>query len=254
MLGSFITALRTLTIIPLGGKEAEDLSDALPFFPIVGLIIGGIGWLIAVGVEYINGDFPLLTGLIITVISLTITGCLHLDGLADVADGFGGGGTKERILELLKDPRHGTFGVTAIVFDSALRVICISRCLEIKHLELIVLSPILARTVIAWACLLLPYARISGGTASPFISNRHPVPLFLFSAGIGGVCLLLFGYMPLGTVSLISLIPVQFFFFFCLNKIDGITGDCLGAANEIAEISFLITACLAYNHFDVSGG
>ncbi|MBN1577926.1 MAG: adenosylcobinamide-GDP ribazoletransferase [Chitinispirillaceae bacterium] len=254
MIAPLVTAVRTLTIIPMPGSDAKDPSAALPYFPIIGAAIGVICYLTARGSSCLFGDYPFFGGLLVTVVSIVITGALHLDGLADVADGFGSGGTKERILEIFKDSRHGTFGVTAIVFDLIARVLFIAWCCEKEHLTLILISPFFSRTVMAWGCALLPSARSGGGTAVPFISNKPPIALFLITVGLVGVIVLAFGCIPLGTILLISFVPVQLFYFYCLKKIDGITGDCLGAVNEIGELTLLLTGCIGYGFISASGG
>ncbi len=247
MIAPFITALRTLTILPLPGPDTKDHAKSLSFFPVVGFGIGASCYLIAFGCSFIFDDNPIITGLIVSFVSIIITGALHLDGLADVADGFGGGQTKARILEIFKDSCHGTFGVLAIVFDIAARVLLVSWCVEKGHLQLLLVSVFFSRTVQAWGCSLIPYARPEGGTAEKFISTKPPVELLVITAGFAGIVLLGFGCMPLGTVLLTALVPVQLFFFSCLKKIGGITGDCLGAVNEIGELAVLLLGCIIYS-------
>jgi adenosylcobinamide-GDP ribazoletransferase len=247
MLKPFVTALRTLTVLPVPGKEATTPSASLPFFPVVGAVLGIVLYYEAVGTSLLFNTNSLIGGCIVTVTAILITGMLHIDGFADVADGFGGGRTGERVLEIMKDSRHGTYGVVTIVFDIIGRVVLTAWCIEHRHFELIAASPVFSRLVQAWGCALLPYARAEGGTASPFFSARPPVVLLIVSLGIAGVCPFVSGALPLGTILLVSLLPVQLFFAYCLQRIDGITGDCLGAVNEISELSLLFTGCVAFS-------
>ena len=247
MFGPLVTALRTLTVLPVPGKEGGTLSGSLPFFPVVGAFIGIILYLSGYALSHVFTDNPLLCGGLVAGISAVVTGALHLDGLADVADGFGGGHTRERILEIMKDSRHGTFGVTAIIFDCIGKTLFFGWCMSHDHIEMILMSVVFSRTVQAWGCVILPYARISeGGTASPFFEGKNPSALILSTIGITGGVIVFFGILPMGMVALMSLIPIQIFFMVCLKKINGITGDCLGAANEICELSVLMSGCAAF--------
>ncbi|MEI8191050.1 MAG: adenosylcobinamide-GDP ribazoletransferase [candidate division NC10 bacterium] len=107
----FITAFRTLTIIPLPGKDVEKFSSALFFFPVVGGLVGLLtafaGWGVGHWLRW-----PFGAGVAAVALSTVVTGGLHLDGLADGFDSLGGR-TRERKLEIMKDPRVGSFGVMA---------------------------------------------------------------------------------------------------------------------------------------------
>lgn len=246
MIAPLITTIRTLTIVPVPGPETENRAQTLPFFPIIGAAIGGVFFGTAYLCNLVWGDFTLLTGLVVAFISVMMTGALHLDGVADVADGFGGGKTKERILEIFKDSRHGTFGVVAIVLDLIARVLLVAWCVEHGHLALVVAAAAFSRSSMAWACALLPYARSGSGTAKSFISGKLPILLLFTTAGTIAALLLGFGLVPQGTIMLVAAVPVQLFLFYCLKKIGGITGDCLGAANEIGELGVMMTGCVLY--------
>lgn len=247
MFSPLVTAIRTLTTLPIPGHDCDDRSASLPLFPVVGALIGLILYFEAVGVSRLFSAHSWISSLLVTASAVLITGALHLDGFADVADGFGGGHSKERILEILKDSRHGTFGVCAIVFDIAGRIILTAWCIEHRHFELLAVSPVFSRTVQAWGCALLPYARPAGGTASPFFTAKPPLVLLVITLGVLVIYTVIAGILPFGTIFLVSLIPVQLFYGTCIKKIDGLTGDCLGAVNEVAELSFLLTACITYS-------
>ena len=134
------------------------------------------------------------------------------------------------------------------------RILLISWCIENNHFELIVIAPLFGRTVMAWGCSLLPYAGSHGGTAASYVSSRFSAALFLVTIIGAGCFLLLPGATYLGTVLLVSLTPVQLFFLFCMKKIDGITGDCLGAANEIAELSIFSAGSIMFSSISLWGG
>ena len=241
MFEPLVTAFRTLTILPLPGRDSDHPASALPMFPVVGIVIGIIQYTIARGCGMLFSDAPMIGGLLVTAAVIGGTGALHLDGFADVADGFGGGRTRERILEIFKDSRHGTYGVAAIVFSIAGRTILTSWCIDFRRYELLVLAPVVSRTVQAWACTLLPYGgRATGEGASAFFTGgKH-----LFLTAVSVLCLagFLIVFRPVWygvAVLIVPLLPVTLFFIICKRTLGGLTGDCLGAANEMAELSAL---------------
>src|ERR1700760_415860 len=125
----FLAAFTFLTRLPLGSAHTDvpppSLADASGAFPLVGLVIGAIG-----GIAYAIASALALPALAAALIAIAatalITGALHEDGLADTADGFGGGATREMKLEIMRDSRIGTFGVLALIFSIGLRAIAIA--------------------------------------------------------------------------------------------------------------------------------
>lgn len=249
MLKSMVTAFRTLTVIPFPGRDCTHPASSLPFFPVVGAFIGAILYLVIRGSVLLFPGEPLIGGLVVTVTTVLITGALHIDGLADLADAFGGGGRRERILAILKDSRHGTFGVTAITTSITGKILLIAWCLDHQYYGLLVAAVIFSRTIQAWGCSLLPYALPEGGGTSVFFSGNYGIPLAvvtIIATGIGGWII---GPFALTAILLLSLIPVLLFFGYSRNKIGGLTGDCLGAANEIGELAFLFCGAVCFSVF-----
>ena len=124
MIQDILTAFRTLTIIPIPGKDTENFSRSLCFFPLIGALLGFVVILLVHSAGAIGSKHPFVLALLSMAIVTWLTGGLHIDGLGDVADAFGGGKNKEHILELLKDPAMGSFGVCAIVFDILIKAGC----------------------------------------------------------------------------------------------------------------------------------
>ena len=113
-------ALQFLTRVPIRTRHAIAHARVVPWFPIAGVLIGAaVGGIAAASSELVP---PLVVGAVAVGVGLLITGAFHEDGLADVADAFGGGWTTERRLEILKDPRHGTYGVAALTTSVVVRV------------------------------------------------------------------------------------------------------------------------------------
>ena len=117
----FLGAVQFLTRIPVRTRAAVPHDRVLPWLPFVGALIGALVGGVAAGLAEL---VPTAVAAAVAVaVGLLVTGAFHEDGLADVADAFGGGTTRERRFEILKDPRHGTYGVAALCSSVVLRVV-----------------------------------------------------------------------------------------------------------------------------------
>lgn len=172
------------------------------------------------------------------IVVLWITRGLHVDGLADVTDAFGGGRTRERRLEIMKDPHTGAFGVMAIVADLLLKAAALAQLAALNQWALVVVPFIVSRTGQVLLAVSLPYARTEGGKAGGFIEEARPLHFILAlvaslacclaAAGLTGFVLLLQG------LALIVLLR-----FWMKHHFGGVTGDLLGTSNEIVETGLL---------------
>lgn len=123
--------MRTLTVLPVPGRDAEKLCDALPWFPVAGFLLGALLYTAGRGALALMPSFwPQAAGLLVVAGSAWLTRGLHLDGLADCADGFGGAHDKTKILAIMKDPRVGAFGVVALVIALLGQWVCVTRLAE----------------------------------------------------------------------------------------------------------------------------
>lgn len=241
MMQAFATAWRTLTIIPIPfiKFKEENFRKSLFFFPFAGVIITGILYCLYYSLNLMQAFTPLLSGILLACCPALITGFIHIDGLADAADGFGGGKTPEDIIKIFRDPHHGTFGVCAIIFDCLLKSVLFSVYIDYGNFLYIGISIIAARSMQSAALSFMPYTPYSSGIAAAFTGKKY-------RAGILAVSCLFFiacGYWG----SWISLYAICFsfvsgilFLLLCFIKIRGITGDCIGALNEITEVSILL--------------
>ncbi|MGX9728602.1 MAG: adenosylcobinamide-GDP ribazoletransferase [Candidatus Electronema sp. VV] len=236
--GSFAAALRFLTLLPLPGRfgssEAE-LTHAAPFFPLVGLLLGCI----AAPAAQLLFHFlpPLPTAVLLTFLLLAFSGGLHLDGLADTADGFFSARSPERMLEIMKDSNIGTMGAVALIFLLLLKSSCLASLPSDRLLAAAFLMPAAGRTAILLLMALLPYAR-EGGLGSLFAVYFNSGAGWLASSG-GFLLLTWAAYAAAGpsglSVVLATLLLTFLFALLCRCKIGGATGDTLGAACELAE-------------------
>ena len=125
MLRELITAIRTLSILPVPGKGTEDLSSALSWFPVVGALLGGLLYLLAlIASSVTDGRWPEGVAAILLLAAVVLTRGLHLDGLADWADAFGGGQDRDHTLAIMKDPGTGaaSMGSRATCWAPAVRL------------------------------------------------------------------------------------------------------------------------------------
>ncbi len=232
-----ITAIRTLTLFPVPGRDAEKMSDSLSFFPVVGgfigLLVAGTAWL--VGGRY---GWPIGAGVIGVVVSSLVTRGLHLDGLADAFDSLGGSTVVHR-LEIMKDSRIGSFGVIALVSVLALKMAAIARLAGTGSYALIVVPFVISRVMQVHLVVTLPYARAGGGTGAAFVEGAamyHFVVAYLTGLMLcyaaGGMIPVLFGIAACLCCSILASWMRRVF--------GGVTGDLIGMGSEMFEAGILV--------------
>lgn len=236
----FLQALSFLTILPVGRlplSENKGLARTMTFFPAVGLLIG---LLLAVAYSLLSFLFSKSLVLWLTLGCLALlTRGLHLDGFADTVDGFAAGGPKEKILEVMRDSRIGAFGVIGLILLIGAKYLALDQMAESSIPPTLILMTVMGRNSMVWVCYRSPYARSSGGLAKPFAENLTLREMIGSSASALGIGLLLWwlkGALVFMGIALVSLVFRAFF----IRKLNGITGDTLGAANELSELLCLI--------------
>lgn len=236
---AFFAAIRFLTIVPVPGRWAGGagaLARSVPFFPFVGLMIGGVAAGAAAGLVHVLPAGPAAALLVLLLAGAS--GALHLDGLADTADGFLSSRPREQVLEIMRDSCSGAMGVMALVGILLLKYACFVSLPGGRWWRAALLVPVAGRVALILLMSLLSYARPAGGLGTAFYQKRHGVALL-----VGLVVLAAAGWATLRTAGLaaagFSVLLVLVFAGLCRRRIGGATGDTLGAACEIAE-----TACL----------
>lgn len=235
MINHFLAAVGFLTILPLPGRTGTNeqaLAGSLWFFPMVGLLIGavaaGAGWLGSTVLP-----LPVVTVLLVFIL-LAASGGLHMDGLADTADGFFSARPRERILTIMRDSHVGAMGVMAIVLTLALKIAALASFPN-EHLWVpALLMPLAGRCVLVLLTAIQPYARSEGGLATPFYAGSAKPAAALALTIFTGTAWLVAGAAGLVAVAGV-LVGSLLFAFHCQHKIGGATGDTLGAACELAE-------------------
>jgi adenosylcobinamide-GDP ribazoletransferase len=232
------TAASFLTRVPVdrGTPGRPDLARSVPWFPVVGALLGlGLAGAYA-GLLLV---LPALPAAAVTLgISLLLTGAFHEDGLADTADALGGGRTREEALRILKDPGHGTYGVLAIVMSVALRMAAVATLDGWTAMAVLPAAHALSRGA---AVGLLGALRpgTEQGLGASFVAAVTPR-----EAAVGLGAALLIGLVSLGiwvtaAAPVVGLCSVAVGLL-AVRRIGGVTGDVLGAAQQASEILVLL--------------
>ena len=241
----FFNALRFMTIFPVPSSEAATAPDWLSrcakYFPAVGICVGAV----SAAVLLLAGSIwsPVIAALLAVAASIVVSGGLHEDGLADTADGFGGGWNVEKRLAIMKDSRIGAYGALTLMFSIALRVTALAEMPLWSAAAALIAAHAAARITPIFVMNALPYA---GDTAAMKVSYADapvgsndmgfalivvacalvPLAFVSISSALSG---LLFGALLAATIAL-----------WARRLIDGYTGDVLGAIEQMFEIGFLL--------------
>ncbi len=239
----FLAALSFLTIFPFGrGKtlEGRDMAASMAWFPLVGLLLGAIIWLIDIG---LNSILPVaVTSVVLITLLAFFTGGLHLDGLSDTLDGlYFGHSDREKVLSVMKDSRIGAMGVIGLVLLLLMKFVALNNVAPGYRGQALLIMPTLARWSQVQLAVGARYARKQGSLAQPFVEFlewKH----FAFATTCAAAAVFFLtavsipGLICLGAVSLFALLSRLY-----LNKrIGGITGDTIGAVSEINEVMVLL--------------
>jgi adenosylcobinamide-GDP ribazoletransferase len=232
------TALRTLTILPVPGGCSPDFGRAVAYFPVVGLLIASILWGVAELFLFLcqKGSPDLLAGILV-LLSCVLTGGLHLDGLGDFMDSLGVQGREKR-LEVLKDKHMGAFGIIGISMDLLLKYIGLKLFISQGRPGLMILPLVISRASMSHLISSLPYAR-NQGTGMPFVVDSRGIYSYL--AWLEALAISIpFGWRGVVTTALGMGVSWCLRLYF-RQRYGGITGDLLGASNEVVEVFTIFT-------------
>lgn len=237
---TFILTMQFLTRIPINVNiEAleEDFAKGVVYFPIVGLVIGAFNMAVYTAAsKLLGGIFPAVCCL---VANAAITGGLHIDGLADTCDGIFSARPRDRILEIMRDSRIGTNGTIAIIFDFLLRLAALTAMTGRTLYLAILLSPVIAKTLIVLLMKTSVYARSGPGLGGLYLEKQTAARTAL-SAAIGLAIIYAFLGLPGLAAFAVCSVACVAYRYYIYSKLQGMTGDTLGAANEVLEAVFLI--------------
>lgn len=234
-----------LTRVPVGAASAPPPADpdaalarAMPWFPVVGALVGGLTALVYGGAHWLLPPLP--AALAAVAVAVVATGAFHEDGLADAADALWGGYDRDRRLAILKDSRHGTFGVSALVLGLGLRVALLASLSPGAAAGALVAAGALGRGAAVGLMATTPAARVDGLGAA-YVHALRPVQT---TAGLAGALALgaagLAGWAAVAAAAV--LVTAWVARRVALDKLGGLVGDVLGAAEQLAELATLVVA------------
>jgi adenosylcobinamide-GDP ribazoletransferase len=223
------------------------LNQSGRYFSLVGLILGA---LLCVCFVFFNVAFSInISVTLLIIVSLFMTGSFHEDGLADMADGIGGGMTVDKRLEIMKDSRIGTYGSVTIVMALLLKCLTLIEVAQAQiFIPTLLLGYTLSRAVAGSLIYDMPYvADIDASKSKPLANKQSTFELTLLIV-IGALPLLLFSF-----TTVLMIVGVLFAFRTLYKRwlnarLGGYTGDCLGASQQISELLIYLTilACFAF--------
>lgn len=242
-----LAAIRFLTVLPIpsarGDEEnqAGDLAGSPAYFPAVGILLGGLIALITWGVIQV---MPALPAAVIAVLLLAaVSGGLHLDGLADSADGFLSSRKPERILEIMRDSQIGAMGALVLIGVLFLKVAGLSVLPETQMVGAVFLMPPAGRSALTLSMGLLPYVRDRDGLGTAFYQDQHWSAVLAAIVILTGAGWLTFAGAGVA-VTVMVLLTILGFAGYSRKIIGGATGDTLGAACEVAETMVPLGLCM----------
>ncbi len=235
----FFTALAFLTLIPsprYDDFEGNELGRAMAVFPLIGLLLGGV--LFSVD-SLLAPHVPAgLLNIILIATLVLLTGGIHLDGLMDTADGFGGGNNRSKVLEIMRDSRTGSFGVLAILLLLMVKWEALNSLSPTSKGTALMIMPVAARWGQVMLTYISPSARVDGFGRHVIKGLGVPALSAAFFSTLG-ISVLLAGWLGLAMIVLVSIFSFLWSRLFVI-RIGGITGDVIGALSELLEVIILL--------------
>lgn len=235
----FFTRIRLPAVLDL---SSVTLASGVWAFPLVGLLVGGVGAAILWGGQQI-GLSALVTAFLVVAAQVWFTGGLHEDGLADSADGMASHRSKEEKLAILRDSHIGTFGVLALIVVLGLRV---SLLTELQNVHALLLAALMSRLGMALLMFISPQARSEGLSAVAGTPKPFAITAAFFMAILSGVYLV--GAPVTLGVFVLLLSAVWAMKQLAMQHFGGITGDVIGACQQLSEVALLLMLAVIAAH------
>ncbi len=238
MIANLRTAIGFLTRIPISTPEQVVLSAAAPWFPVVGL---GIGLMQAGALLGFHALLPAAPAAVLAVaVAALITGAFHHDGLADMADAFGGGWTVEQRLDIMKDSRLGTYGTAALILAFATEISVLASLEPADGAVAVIAAHCLSRALAVAAMRLAP--PVNAGLGAAYAEDLGWLATAMAVAFGVGVTALAFADWPAVVAIVAAIAAAVAVVLLAIRKIGGVTGDVLGAVQQMASLAVLLVA------------
>lgn len=252
ILEEIVLLIQFMTRIPIGLKvdySEEKLGRGIKYFPLVGLIIGLILFVFTnIFLFYKLNNF--MIAIFIILLEIKIVGLIHLDGLSDSFDALFSYRDKERMLEIMKDSRVGANGVIVLILYFLCKFIFLSELLKSGDLRLIILYPVISRLSTSFNAAFGEYARDKGMSTGIIGMNKKKDGIFSVVLTLF-ITLLIYNIKYLGNFTYNGIISIIFGLIFIIyfrsvvyKKIDGITGDTMGASLELVSLVVLMLGAI----------
>lgn len=244
----FLTALMFYTRIPVGrieGWSEKMLNKSTRYFPLIGWIVGGVGALVYFA---FGAVLPVTLAVALSMVAtILLTGAFHEDGFADFCDGFGGGYTPERILEIMKDSRIGTYGTVGLLSVLSIKFLALSHVDAIRIPFILIAGHALSRVFPVLLIYSSAYARLDASSKTKPVGKADSLFSLLFALVTGGLSLLFLAWHETVLVVAVLLIVTFFFRRYITRKLGGYTGDVLGALQQLCEVFFYLCILVYQN-------
>lgn len=240
-INNFLLYFQFLTRVPIKKNlncSEKNFRDGIYFFPIVGLSMGLLQWVIFKGASYFfNAN---IAAIFVMIAPIIMTGGLHVDGLGDVFDGFFCfKGDSQKLLEVMKDSRIGTYACIAIVIDLLLKFTLISAIINSGYTNILILSPVIARISVVYICTIGKRAK-KVSSANVYIKNTNFKGVLIAFILCGIISYFCVGIVKSIILIASALILSTIFNLFCNRRIGGLNGDTLGCNFEIVDIFVML--------------
>ena len=236
MLKQISSVFSFLTILPTSDSDLNSIAKNMYLFPIVGIVIGLVIGTLGYGLSlYLE---PLVVSLVVVASLAVMTGIHHTDGLADFADGLMTKGSKEKKRKAMKDLSVGSAGIFSIVIYAVGTIIALSLSSGIELFKIILLSEIMAKFSMVLMAGLGNSAAI--GSNSPFMDSMKDKKRLIVAGVITIIPFIIIGEMNGFIVFAVGIVITMFLVGLSTRSFGGITGDVMGASNEITRLSSLL--------------
>lgn len=236
--------MQFLSRVPMGKTiiaSDRQWAQSVYCYPLVGVVLG----VVLIILSYLLSDIAtVLAAIVVLTVWIAFTGALHIDGLADCSDGWvGGQGSRGKTLAIMKDPAAGPIAVVVIVLVLLLKYGALTVLLGSDNLFVLLIIPLMARTTLLAAFIYAPYANPEGigAQVAQYLSPKLVGVWSILSAVVTII------FLPLGVGLILLLVTAAVFWLWraaCINRLNGVTGDCMGALVELQEACMLLTLAL----------
>ena len=220
------------------GWSEVMLNKSTRYFPLIGMLVGVVT---AFSFFAASQVFPVSLSLVLAMaVSVLFTGAFHEDGFADFCDGFGGGHTKERILEIMKDSRIGTYGTIGLMLMLGTKYASLLQIDEARTPFILIAGNAFSRVFPVLLIYTADYARLDATSKTKPVGKADSVFSLIFAAATGSSLLVFLQWHEIIIAIVLLMVVFLLFRMYIIKRLEGYTGDVLGALQQISEVLFYL--------------